>query len=137
MTVSHAWVSVKASPKTFFSRDESPNFFCPDMQRFHSFREVFISTRYCRTKSEKKVMPEDSQMKELRLSVVVAVCLITVLFLWVAETGWAQVPGQGTLTIVEPDGKPGAGCTLEHASVKAQISGFISRVYLIQTFSQS
>ncbi|HTY23507.1 MAG TPA: hypothetical protein VMC85_10280 [Desulfomonilaceae bacterium] len=76
-------------------------------------------------------------MKELRLSVVVAVCLITVLFLWVAETGWAQVPGQGTLTIVEPDGKPGAGCTLEHASVKAQISGFISRVYLIQTFSQS
>jgi len=86
MTVSHVWVSVKASPKTFLSQDELPNFFCPDMQRFHSFREVIISTRYCGTKSEKEVMLEDSQMKGLRLWVVVAVGLATVLFLSVAET---------------------------------------------------
>ncbi len=72
-------------------------------------------------------------MKELRLSVVVAVGLITVLFLSVAETSWAQVSGQGALKVVEPDGKPGVGCPLEHTSVKAEVSGFVSRVSVIQT----
>jgi Ca-activated chloride channel homolog len=57
--------------------------------------------------------------------------------------GWAscagaseksQLPGQGTLTVIEPDGKPAAGCPLEHTSVKAEVSGFLSRVSVTQTF---
>ena len=53
---------------------------------------------------------------------------------WFTEISRAEVPGQGTLTIVEPDGKPGAGCPLEHTSVKAEVSGFISRVSVVQRF---
>ncbi len=43
-------------------------------------------------------------------------------------------PGQGALTIIEPDGKQGGGCPLEHTSVKAEISGFVARVEVTQTF---
>jgi len=43
-------------------------------------------------------------------------------------------PGQGSLTIIQPDGKPGAGCPLEHTSVKGEVSGFIARVSVTQTF---
>lgn len=46
----------------------------------------------------------------------------------------AAPPGQGTLTIIEPDGKPGSGCPLEHTSVKAEISGFVTSVEVKQIF---
>lgn len=46
----------------------------------------------------------------------------------------AEVPGQGTLTIIEPDGNPGRGCPLEHTSVNAEVSGFVARVSVTQTF---
>ena len=52
----------------------------------------------------------------------------------VNASGEGQVPGQGTLIIVEPDGKSGPGCPLEHTSVKAEVSGFLSRVSVTQTF---
>ncbi len=55
-------------------------------------------------------------------------------FPWCIGTSAAEIPGQGTLTIVEPDGKPGAGCPLEHTSVKAEVSEFISRVSVVQRF---
>lgn len=42
--------------------------------------------------------------------------------------------GQGALTIIEPDGKEGHGCPLEHTSVSAEISGFVARVNVTQTF---
>ncbi|MFH0822115.1 MAG: VIT domain-containing protein, partial [Pseudomonadota bacterium] len=42
--------------------------------------------------------------------------------------------GRGTLTIIEPDGKPGQGCPLEHTSVKGELSGFVARVSVTQTF---
>lgn len=48
--------------------------------------------------------------------------------------GNAGTPGQGTLTIIEPDGKPGKGCPLEHTSVTAEVSGFTARVQVTQTF---
>jgi len=41
---------------------------------------------------------------------------------------------QGALTIIEPDGKAGEGCPLEHTSVKAEVSGFVARVSVTQTF---
>ncbi len=47
---------------------------------------------------------------------------------------WAETPGQGSLTIIEPDGNSGGGCPLEHTSVRGEISGFISRVSVVQTF---
>jgi Ca-activated chloride channel family protein len=46
----------------------------------------------------------------------------------------AETPGQGGLTIIEPDGKPGQGCPLQHTSVKAEISGFVARVSVTQQF---
>ena len=41
---------------------------------------------------------------------------------------------QGTLQIVDPNGKAKAVCPLKHTDVKAQISGFISRVTVTQEF---
>ncbi len=42
--------------------------------------------------------------------------------------------GQGALTIIEPDGKPGGFCPLEHTTVKVNISGFIAQVAVTQIF---
>ena len=41
---------------------------------------------------------------------------------------------QGSLQIVDKDGKPTSDCPLKHTDVKAQISGFISRVTVTQDF---
>ena len=41
---------------------------------------------------------------------------------------------QGTLQAVDPNGNPKAVCPLKHTDVKAQISGFLSRVTLTQEF---
>ena len=40
----------------------------------------------------------------------------------------------GALQVVAPDGKPIAVCPLKHTDVKAQISGFLSRVVVTQEF---
>src|ERR1700757_1392872 len=41
---------------------------------------------------------------------------------------------QGTLQIVDPNGAPKAVCPLKHTEVKAEISGFLSRVIVTQEF---
>src|ERR1700682_2924134 len=41
---------------------------------------------------------------------------------------------QGALQVVDPNGKPKALCPLKHTEVKAQISGFLSRVVVTQEF---
>jgi Ca-activated chloride channel homolog len=41
---------------------------------------------------------------------------------------------QGALQVVGPNGKPKALCPLKHTDVKAQISGFLSRVVVTQEF---
>src|SRR6266852_2861439 len=41
---------------------------------------------------------------------------------------------QGALQVVDPNGKPKALCPLKHTDVKAQISGFLSRVVVTQEF---
>jgi Ca-activated chloride channel homolog len=46
----------------------------------------------------------------------------------------AQASTQGMLTIIEPDGVSSEGCPLEHTSVKAEISGFVSQVTVTQVF---
>ena len=73
-------------------------------------------------------------MKHHRWFAVLALVLIGVGFSLFTGIAWAEVPGQGTLTIIEPDGKSGEGCPLEHTSVKAEVSGFVSRVSVVQTF---
>src|SRR5467141_2519145 len=40
----------------------------------------------------------------------------------------------GALQVVDPNGKPKALCPLKHTDVKAQISGFLSRVVMTQEF---
>ena len=46
----------------------------------------------------------------------------------------ASSPSEGGLTIIEPDGKFGPACPLEHTSVSAEISGFVSTVKVTQVF---
>ena len=41
---------------------------------------------------------------------------------------------QGALQVVDPNGKPKADCPLKHTDVKAEISGFLSRVVVTQEF---
>src|SRR5262245_10853563 len=41
---------------------------------------------------------------------------------------------QGSLQVVDPNGAPKAVCPLKHTDVKAQISGFLSRVTVTQEF---
>jgi Ca-activated chloride channel homolog len=41
---------------------------------------------------------------------------------------------QGSLQVLTPDGKPKAECPLKHTDVKAEISGFLSRVVVTQEF---
>jgi Ca-activated chloride channel homolog len=50
------------------------------------------------------------------------------------HVGGAAAESSGSLTVIEPDGKPGAACPLEHTSVNAEISGFVARVTVKQTF---
>src|SRR3984893_7695678 len=47
-----------------------------------------------------------------------------------AQTGETQ----GSLVVLDPDGKPKAICPLKHTGVKAEISGFLSRVTMTQEF---
>lgn len=46
-------------------------------------------------------------------------------------------PGAGELRILAPDGTPAGFCPLEHTDVRAEISGFISRVTLTQRFGNT
>jgi Ca-activated chloride channel family protein len=63
-----------------------------------------------------------------------ALLVVTGLFSTARGSSEATRPGQGSLTIIEPDGKPGKDCPLEHTAVKAEISGFIARVSVKQIF---
>jgi Ca-activated chloride channel family protein len=47
-----------------------------------------------------------------------------------AQTG----DGSGALTVIDSSGKPKSMCPLKHTDVKAEISGFISRVVVTQEF---
>ena len=50
-----------------------------------------------------------------------------------AQTGEAP----GSLTVIDSSGKPRSTCPLKHTDVKAEISGFISRVVVTQQFENS
>lgn len=71
---------------------------------------------------------------KIETSTVLSVLTVVLLLAMGACTCLSASPGQGQLTIIDPDGKPGSGCPLEHTSVKAEISGFVSRVEVKQIF---
>lgn len=48
-----------------------------------------------------------------------------------------QTPTQGTLQAFDKDGKPAGECPLKHTDVKAQVSGFLSRVTVTQEFENN
>ena len=62
--------------------------------------------------------------------------IMTAIFFVVLGTSvsFGASPGEGQLTVIEPDGKPGANCPLEHTSVKAEVSGFLAKVEVKQVF---
>ena len=41
---------------------------------------------------------------------------------------------QGSLQVLDPNGKPKAVCPLKHTDVKAEVSGFLARVVVTQEF---
>jgi len=63
-----------------------------------------------------------------------AVALAGLILLISCAAVYSAPSGQGALTIIEPDGKEGQGCPLEHTSVTAEITGFVARVSVTQTF---
>jgi Ca-activated chloride channel family protein len=77
---------------------------------------------------------EDEPMKRRIPWLLSGLLVLLVAAFWAEDASQAEVPGQGTLNVIEPDGKVGSGCPLEHTSVKAEISGFVSRVTVTQVF---
>jgi len=80
-----------------------------------------------------------SQKSILKLSLFVSVLAAALIFLndfkGSGSVASAQSgPTAGALQVVDPNGKPKAVCPLKHTDVKAQISGFLSRVSVTQEF---
>ncbi|MFC1834957.1 VIT domain-containing protein [Thermodesulfobacteriota bacterium] len=73
-------------------------------------------------------------MGHSRVFLATSVILLGLMVFWPAQAGPSGIPGQGTLTIIEPDGKTGTGCPLEHTSVKGEVAGFVARVSVTQVF---
>ncbi|HEX7330949.1 MAG TPA: VIT and VWA domain-containing protein [Pyrinomonadaceae bacterium] len=71
----------------------------------------------------------------LILVLAVIVLPVFIVFFLPQTTASAQTSEtSGSLTVVDPQGKPKAMCPLKHTDVKAEISGFISRVVVTQEF---
>lgn len=48
-----------------------------------------------------------------------------------------QAPTQGSLQVLDKDGKPAGECPLKHTDVKAQVTGFLNRVTVTQEFENN
>ncbi|HEX8141136.1 MAG TPA: VIT and VWA domain-containing protein [Pyrinomonadaceae bacterium] len=73
------------------------------------------------------------------LASLLSLSLVSLFVLAKTGTGDAATPSstpitQGTLQVVDPSGKPLSVAPLKHTSVKAEISGFLSRVTVTQEF---
>src|SRR5437762_2542703 len=80
-----------------------------------------------------------SQKSFFKFITLMAVVIVTVIGLSnlrrSGSIAFAQnTPTQGALQVVDPNGNPKAVCPLKHTDVKAQISGFLSRVTVTQEF---
>jgi Ca-activated chloride channel homolog len=70
----------------------------------------------------------------LSLAVVVLLPILIVSFLSPPTVSAQTGETAGSLTVVDGEGKPKRMCPLKHTDVKAEISGFISRVVVTQQF---
>ncbi len=59
---------------------------------------------------------------------------LTLLGASVASPARESVPRSGALEAVDPDGNVLGSCPLKHTEVKTEISGFVARVSVTQTF---
>lgn len=74
------------------------------------------------------------------LLVILSVLAVPVIFaIYGPETTVSAQTGEtsGALTVVDATGKPKSTCPLKHTDVKAEISGFISRVVVTQEFQNT
>src|ERR1044072_7232249 len=63
--------------------------------------------------------------------------VLTALSLTIVFTVSTIAHGQGSLQAFDKDGKPAGQCPLKHTDVKAQVSGFLSRVTVTQEFENN
>jgi Ca-activated chloride channel family protein len=73
-------------------------------------------------------------MRDLAAHTVKMFVSVAVLLLVIGGSSSGATTKQGGLTIIEPDGKAGPGCPLEHTSVKGEVSGFVANVKVTQVF---
>src|ERR1044071_2082660 len=74
--------------------------------------------------------------KSLLLVILSVLIVPVIIVLALPETSVSAQTGEtsGALTVVDASGKPKSVCPLKHTDVKAEISGFISRVVVTQHF---
>jgi Ca-activated chloride channel family protein len=73
----------------------------------------------------------------LRWIVLTALSLTIVFTISTIARAQNQEPTEGSLQAFDKDGKPAGECPLKHTDVKAQVSGFISRVTVTQEFENN
>jgi Ca-activated chloride channel homolog len=74
--------------------------------------------------------------KSLLILILSVLALPVIIALYAPETTVSAQTGDtsGALTVIDATGKPKSTCPLKHTDVKAEISGFISRVVVTQHF---
>src|SRR3984893_8900949 len=75
----------------------------------------------------------------LKFLLVIAASVAAIVCLSALRSSGGLVSAQGGVTpgalqVLDPNGKPKAFCPLKHTDVKAEISGFLSRVVVTQEF---
>src|SRR5438552_6764711 len=89
-----------------------------------------------------KSLPEDKAMLRkffLKTLSVVAVATLSLIGLSASRNSGGIVSAQGgetqgSLQVIDPNGRPKAVCPLKHTDVKAEISGFLARAVVTQEF---
>ena len=81
-------------------------------------------------------MPRELLPKSLLIVILSVLALPVIIAFWAPETTVSAQTGDtpGALTVLDATGKPKSTCPLKHTDVKAEISGFISRVVVTQQF---
>ena len=80
-------------------------------------------------------MPRELLPKSLLILILSVLALPVIITVFEPEPALAQTgDASGALTVIDATGKPKSTCPLKHTDVKAEISGFISRVVVTQHF---
>jgi Ca-activated chloride channel family protein len=99
--------------------------------------KIFAQRRK-RAKEDAKedIMPKEFFTKSFLLLALSTIAVPVFLALYSSETTASAQTGEtpGSLTVIDSSGKPKSMCPLKHTDVKAEISGFISRVVVTQQF---